>query len=190
MEEEVEMKPEDKKECKRLLKLSDKLMWGSLWSTGLTCALALVQPALSGPVVTTGVLSLGIVGVGAVAGTALGSVLTHRRAVAKFGKAAVKTVQREMGVDEYKRDLNKHIAEAKKYYGIDAEKNSDKLQDKEKFISGFSKKLREAREDAVSQAEKKGRPLSASEVMKLRKAEEMKRFEANKKLMERRKNER
>jgi len=190
MEKEVKMKPEDKEECKDLLNLSDKLKKQALSLAGTTAlaAFAFLLPGSNHFIEDIACICIGGFSACVSIGSAVSGVLTYRSAISKFGKAAVQAVQKEMEADE--QDLNKQIAKTKKYEGIDVAKNLNKLQDKEKFISGFSKKLRKAREDAVSQAEKKGKPLSAPEVMKLRKAEEMKRFEANKKLMEKRKNER
>lgn len=57
-------------------------------------------------------------------------------------------------------------------------KEKSPLELKEEFINEYSKEARENRERAVAQAEKENRPLSADEVMKLRKIEDQKRLEA------------
>ena len=57
---------------------------------------------------------------------------------------------------------------------------ADPLKNKEGFLNDFSAAERERRADDVAYAQSEGAPLTAKEVMKLRKKEELKRLNANK----------
>ena len=93
----------------------------------------------------------------------------ERRAGQVEGTSSIHTLQKEKSRQSLKEKLR------------DAKERDDKLAYKSAVLEQASLSKKSAREAAVSQALKEGKPLSAKEVMKLRAQEEKKRLEVNKK---------